>query len=158
MNDLIDPDMEEKGQGKLLLNTRTESFFTTTTPAVALGELRRAQPTFEWTIVTKDVVQSTLVKDHSTQTIKLQEEADRIGIDSTKIKRRQPVQTVFDHLVSLRTINQRLLENTLDWSSDESFSPGCLAWCVGDGGSDGLRLFGWSPDGSRSSLGASLSR
>ncbi|HBR80059.1 TPA: hypothetical protein DEA21_00165 [Candidatus Uhrbacteria bacterium] len=156
MKDLIAPDMEEKGQGKLLWNTRIEDFYTTSTPVVAPSELRRAQPTFEWIIVTKDVVQSTLGKDHLTQTTKLQEEAERIGLDSTKIKRRQPVQTVFDHLVSLRTINQRLLENRYD-RSDESSSPGFLAY-VGSGGSLGLRLLDGAPDNSRGRLGASLSR
>ena len=39
---------------------KDKNLFSTTTPAVALDELRRAQPTFEWTIVTKDVVKRTL--------------------------------------------------------------------------------------------------
>jgi len=144
MNDLIAPDMMNKGQGKLLFNTRTESFYTTTIP------------TFEWTIVTKDVVKRTLGEKHSDQTTKLQEEAKRIGLDSTKIKRRQLVQTVYDHMVSLRTINQRLLINRYDWS-DENSSPGYLAY-VGGGDSSGLRLHDRTPDGSNGSLGASLSR
>ena len=152
--------MGKKGQGKLLLYAdwyQNKDFYTTTTPIVTIDELMPAQPTFEWTIITKDVVQSTLGKTYSDQTTKLQEEADRIGIDKTKIKRRKLVQTVFDHMVLLRQANpQRLLINRFDWS-DESSSPSNLVY-VGLGLSIGLLLHGGSPGIPGVHLGASLSR
>jgi hypothetical protein len=143
MQEQIAPDMARNNQGKLLFNTgwyKDEDFYTTATP------------TFEWTLVTKGVVEATLGKDHPTQTAILTREAQRIGLDPTKIHRRAPCETVFDRIL-FRTTD--FLRDRYDWSDTKS---GGLPVGVGGGDSAGLDTSGHSFGNSYSLLGSSLSR
>jgi|GEM_PF-2808642 len=147
MFELLQPDMEAKGQGKLLFKVdwyATDSLFTSTTCP------------FEWKFVTKEVVPSTLGLQHQPMTEALAAEARRVGFDPSKIKRRAPVETVFDFLTVLRTTNGRILLNKYDWSDIRS--SGGLFVFVGLGDSGGLLVHRRTPDYSGGDLGASLSR
>jgi|GEM_PF-7048259 len=147
MFELLQPDMEAKGQGKLLFKVdwyATDSLFTSTTCP------------FEWKFVTKEVVPLTLGLQHQPMTEALAAEARRVGFNPGKIKRRAPVETVFDFLTVLRTTNGRILLNRFDWSDIRS-SDGDFVY-VGCGGSGGLSVDWRTPGNSSGDLGASLSR
>lgn len=149
MRELLEPDMVGKEQGKLFLSQawfNGENFYQKNTPRL------------QWTLVTKKVVSSTLGLDHKPMTEALSVEANRVGFDSTKIKRRTPAETFFDFFTVLRTMatDNRILLDAYDWSNIRS-SDGNLVY-VGDGDSGGLNVDGGSLGSPHGSLGASLSR
>jgi hypothetical protein len=144
MQEQIAPDMAKNNQGKLLFDTdecKNEDFYTTATP------------TFEWTLVTNGVVETTLRKNYPTQTAILTQKAQRIGLDPTKIHRRAPCETVYDRIL-FRT--KDFLKDRYDWS-DTGESGGAPVF-VGFGGSRGLRARRGSTGYSFDYLGSSLSR
>ncbi len=148
MQEKIAPDMQAKGQGELFYSVdwyAKEAFYTGQTPKE-----------MHWQFVTRKVVPETKGKNHSAQTAELKKAAQASRLDPGKTRRRLPVETLYDFVLSLRAKNQPILEAEYDWS-DILSSVGVLV-LVGDCTAEGAHVHRWSPEYSHERVGASLSR
>lgn len=144
----IGDDMLKRDQGKLLYDVDwylEEPFYA-----------KQAIESLHWQFVTKACAPGTKDVSHGEQTIALNAYAQKVGLNPTFIRRRIPVEGLYDYLVTLRSQKVRLLENEYDWA-DERTSFGNFVR-VGNGDALGLRVGRYSADGSYERLGACLSR
>ncbi len=144
----IAPDMLKCEQGKLLYEVSwypQEVFYAT-----------QAISSFHWQFVTKACTPGTKGVNHDAQATALNAYAQKVGLDPALTRRRIPVEVPYDHLVTLRAHNMRLLVNEYDWTDTRASDGGCVF--VGDGDAYGLGVFRRSADVSDGDRGACLSR
>ena len=117
-----------------------------------------AQPTpsLGWSLVMKEVLQESRSKNWDEQEEVLKKWAKENNIDASKVRRRTPVEIVYDTLLYYGTNKESLLETSWDWSGVQS-SDGYFV-LVGDFDSDGLYVLSGTRGTSRSTLGVCPSR
>ncbi|MDE1970079.1 MAG: hypothetical protein KGI50_00670 [Patescibacteria group bacterium] len=113
-------------------------------------------PQLKWSLVTKDVLQESLDKNWDQQEEVLKKWAKDNNIDPNTIKRRTPVEIIYDTLLYYGANKESLLESTWDWSAVQS-SDGSFV-DVGSFDSGGLDVSDDTRDGTSSSLGVCPSR
>ncbi|MDP2670867.1 MAG: hypothetical protein Q8P13_00135, partial [bacterium] len=78
------------------------------------------------------------------------------NIDPSKVRRRKPVEIIYDTLLYYGTNKESLLENSYDWTGVQSSGGGFVD--VGSFASDGLDVGGDTRGGTGSGLGVCPSR
>lgn len=95
-------------------------------------------PSLGWGLVMKEVLQESRSKNWDEQEEVLKKWAKDNKIDASKVRRRTPVEIVYDTLLYYGTNKESLLETSWDWSGVQS-SVGYFVH-VGSFDSDGLRV------------------
>ena len=121
-----------------------ESFATQSTPSLG------------WGLVMKEVLQESRSKNWDEQEEVLKKWAKENNIDPTKVRRRTPVEMVYDTLLYYGANKESLLEASYDWSGIQS-SGGRFVH-VGYFDSDGLDVRNGARGNSHSTLGVCPSR
>jgi polyhydroxyalkanoate synthesis regulator phasin len=81
-----------------------------------------------------------------------QEAARKLSdLEINKNHRRMPAEIMYDTLLALKGNDERILENTYDWSNSVSSGGGLVR--VGFAGADGALVLGWLPDDRRGDVG-----
>ncbi|MDE1970077.1 MAG: hypothetical protein KGI50_00660 [Patescibacteria group bacterium] len=121
-----------------------ESFATQVTPSLG------------WSLVMKEVLQESRSKNWDQQEEVLKSWAKQNNIDPASVKRRTPVEIIYDTLLYYGANKESLLESSYDWSAVQS-SGGSFVF-VGRFDSDGLNVYSDTRDGTSSDLGVCPSR
>ncbi|MCL5733064.1 MAG: hypothetical protein M1334_00125 [Patescibacteria group bacterium] len=109
-----------------------------------------------WGLVAKSVLPETLNKNHEDQWKEVEKWAKKNSVDVKTLRRRTPIEVIYDEIAYYGANKESLLEETYDWTSARS-SGGGLVY-VGSFDSDGLDVNGVGPDFSDSNLGVCPSR
>lgn len=113
-------------------------------------------PSLGWGLVMKEVLQESRSKNWDQQEEVLKAWAKDNNIDPTKVRRRKPVEIIYDTLLYYGTNKESLLENSYDWTEVQS-SDGYFVF-VGFFDSGGLSVGGGARDDTYSYLGVCPSR
>ena len=113
-------------------------------------------PKLGWGLVMKSVLPDSLSKNWDQQEEVLKNWAKQNNIDPTLVKRRTPVEIVYDTFLYYGENKETLLGGKWDWSGVQSSDGGFVR--AGDFGSDGLHVSFGSRDHANSPLGVCPSR
>jgi len=113
-------------------------------------------PSLGWGLVMKEVLQESRSKNWDEQEEVLKAWAKENNIDPSKVRRRKPVEIIYDTLLYYGTNKESLLENSYDWTGVQS-SDGHFVF-VGVFASAGLLVLSDTRDRTVSILGVCPSR
>ena len=113
-------------------------------------------PSLGWGLVMKEVLQESRDKNWDEQEEVLKAWAKENNIDPSKVRRRKPVEIIYDTLLYYSTNKESLLENSYDWTGVQS-SDGYFVY-VGYFASGGLGVYNGTRDFTFSNLGVCPSR
>jgi hypothetical protein len=109
-----------------------------------------------WGLVAKEVLPESLSKNWDEQQQVLAEWATKNGLDPNTIRRRTPIEVVYDTILRYGANKESVLEKRWDWTSVQSSCGGPV--CVGYFDSEGLYVYSYSRGGRGSGLGVCPSR
>src|SRR3989338_4703992 len=144
---LGDPKKKKK---KMFYRSKGDGWFDTEKFAL------EGTPKLGWGLVMKSVLPDSLSKNWDQQEEVLKNWAKQNNIDPTLVKRRTPVEIVYDTFLYYGENKETLLEDKWDWSGVRSSDGGFVS--VGRFGSGGLHVNGDSRDDAYSHLGVCPSR
>ena len=120
----------------------------------------RISLTSGWYFVQKEPDLSTRDISHAEQSVQLVALAENVQLDSSLIRRRTPIEVVYDIIVA-RSTGAKILKKAYDWTSQETDPNGAFAGeivTVGDADSSGIRVSAKSPTEKAGWHGACVNR